>query len=230
MWNTNLLDVNDLTPYKAFAVSIQDLGKNLQADSGKNDPRSEVGITAAAFSLENEKLFVIGCCGGAVLLCSTDHKELAPSLKSTNEGDMSFKTPVQMGYAAHRSTIYSIDFSPSTRNLFVSASSDGEIRVYNSLDSKPVALIHQEIGPASACFWSRIRPVLYSLVMAGTVRSISLIRDGTHENRLCYGSSPFLVPDEEEVSNLWLNYSHRSGDEIALLSDRCELSIWQLAN
>lgn len=236
MWKLNLLDQKDLTPSKAFSVSTQDLGRSLSAPhSEKRNLRSEVGITAASFSFEQEKLFVIGCCGGALLLCSVNrgNEEVPPSLPSSNEEDLNFTTPVEMAYIAHRSTICCVDFSSAGRNLFLSASVDGEIRVYNVLDSKPVALMHLEFGLTSACFWSRERPVMYCLASGGAIRSISLMRDGSHSSRLWYSSSgsPFLTPDEEEVSNLWLNCSHSGSDEeLALLSARGELSIWRRTN
>lgn len=231
LWVLNLLDLNDFTPSKAFSVSTQDLGRSLPAHSEKSNLRSEVGITAASFSFEHENLFVIGCCGGALLLCSLQPaQEVAPSLQSANEQDLNFATPVQMAYIAHRSTVCCVDFSATGRNLFLSASVDGEMRVYNALDSKPVALMHLEFGLASACFWSRERPVIYCLASGGTVRSIVLIHDGSHQSRLCYSCSPFLTTDEEEVSNLWLNCWKRSSEELALLSARGELSIWKRTN
>lgn len=235
VWQVKSVDLNDIIPVKACAVSTQDLGRSLPTHSDKNSLRSEVGIAAASFSFENDKLFVIGCCGGAVLLCSLPHKEEADLiLRPTNEQELNkLETPVQMAYIPHRSTICCIEFSSSAsasgRNLFVSASADGEVRVYNALDSKPVALMHLEFGPTSACFWSRERLVIYCLASGGAIRSMALTRDASHEGRLSFCSNPFQ--DQEEVCNLWRNYWHKGDSEqLSLLSSRGELSIWRRTN
>lgn len=235
VWNVSSVDLNDMIPTKAFAVSTQDLGKSLSlpTHSDKNGLRSEVGIAAASFSFENDMLFAIGCCGGSVLLCSLHHKQEADLiLRSTNElHENKFDTPVQMAYIPHRSTICCMDFSPAGRNLFVSASVDGEVRVYNALDSKPVALMHLEFGPTSACFWSQERLVIYCLASGGAIRSMALTPDAPshHSTRLCFTSNPFQ-DQEEEVSNLWLNHWQRGDEQLCLLSSRGELSIWRRAN
>lgn len=232
LWKSNLLDANDLTPFKAFSVSTRDLGRSFPSQSEKDSLRSEVGIADASFSFENENLFVIGCFGGAVMLCSLNKaKDLGPSLAPQDATDLNLATPVQMAYIPHRSTISSVDFSSADRNLFLSASEDGELRVYNALDSKPVALMHLELDRSSVCFWSRERCLIHCLTSGGTMRSISVRQDGSQHTRLCCSSSPFLMHDiEEEVSHLWLNRCQRSGEELALLSARGELSVWRRRN
>jgi WD40 repeat protein len=245
LWNVSPVDLNDMIPTKAFAVSTQDLGKSLPTHSDKNSLRSEVGIAAASFSPENETLFAIGCCGGSVLLCSLHHslhphpkQEADLILRSTNEQhENKFDTPVQMAYIPHRSTICCMEFAPAGRNLFVSASADGEVRVYNALDSKPVALIHLEFGPTSACFWSKERLLIYCLASGGAIRSMTLTHDASHHtsgsgssSRLCFTSNPFQDQDEGEVCNLWLNSWNKGDEQLCLLSSRGELSIWSTTN
>lgn len=216
-WQLNLTEKSEfLVPFRAFAVSTTDLGRS----SHTTKTRSEVGIAAASFSYDQEKQFVIGCLGGSVLLCRLD-----PDLQSSGTQDLSFGSPVQMAYAPHRSSVTSVQFCRKDRNLFFSASDDGEIRVFNSLDSKPVALLHVQCERSTAFFWSNQRMVIFFVASGGVIRSIALSRD---LSRLCLMTTPFLAPDEQEVCNLWTNEYERHGDELALLSSRSEVCVWRV--
>lgn len=218
-WQLNLTEKSDfLVPLRAFAVSTTDLGRS--SHTGKTGTRSEVGIAASSFSWDQEQKFVIGCLGGAVLLCRLD-----PDLEFSGTQDLSFRSPVLMAYAPHRSSVTSVQFCRKHRNLFFSASDDGEVRVFNSLDSKPVALLHVQCDRSATFFWSHQKLVIFFLGSRGAIRSIALSRD---QSRLSLITTPFLAPDQQEVCNLWPNEYESRGDELALLSDRGDVCVWRV--
>ena len=123
---------------------------------------SELGIVSSSFSREDPFNFLVGCVGGSLFLCSLDtqpgQQNTDPFLRSYNAQEktgknISFTSPVRVSYVSHRSNVNSVEFCWTSRNLFLSGSVDGEVRVYNLLDVKPLAILHVESGLRSAS-WS----------------------------------------------------------------------------
>lgn len=220
VWEFSLTEGSDFfSPCRAFAVSTTDLGRTFHA--GKTSTRSEVGIASASFCDDEDQeeiVFVIGCFGGAVLRCHVNQE---------SSHDLGFDSPVGLAYAPHRSSITSVQFSPRERNLFLSASEDGEIRVFKSLDSKPVALLHLSLEKSAPCVWSHEGLVIFFLSSGGLLRSIALSPD---HSRLYHCTTPFLAQEleEQEVSSFWLNDYESRADELAVLSSRGDLCVWRL--
>lgn len=117
---------------------------------------SELGIIASSFSREDPYNFLVGCVGGSLYLCSLDtqsgqNNAATASLRSYNAlqetgKSILFNSPIRVSYVPHRNNVNSVEFSPTSRNLFLSASIDGEVRVYNLLDIKPLSVLHVESG------------------------------------------------------------------------------------
>lgn len=239
IWTVNVADVHDFTPSKAYIISIEDLPKSLNTTQSvrrekESSRSSEVGITDASFTCENESLFAAGCVGGALFLCSLDQSMDSGSL-SVSMNDKEFLNPVRMAYVPHRSSINSVQFSSKHNNLFLSSSVDGEIRVYESLDARPVALMHFECDKRSKSFWSQERGLIYCLTASGSIRSIRLSHESREDaktggsSKLYFDSNPYLLPGEvEEVTNLWPNRNKAACDEFAVFtSGKGLLSVWR---
>ena len=212
--------LSEFSPHKAYSVSTHDLSRSFASTRlDKQSISSEAGITKAAFASEQDGTdgcFVIGCFGGSVLLCS--HSTAADQ-----------ESPVQMAFTPHRTTIACLQFSGKQRHLLLSASIDGEIRVYNVLDSRPLAVMHhEELGDRGTCVWSREASALYCLT-SGTIRSIILSSSSHDRVSLRYSQQeplPALDP-EDEVSNLWLNDRESGCEQLTLLSARGDLCVWR---
>lgn len=114
---------------------------------------SELGIISSSFSREDPYNFLVGCVGGSLFLCSLDTTQSVQdsSLRSYNALEetaksISYYSPIRVSYVSHRNNVNSVEFCSTSRNLFLSGSIDGEVRVYNLLDVKPLAILHVESG------------------------------------------------------------------------------------
>lgn len=148
---------------------------------------SELGIISSSFSREDPYSFLVGCVGGSLFLCSLDTTQSVQNntdnslLRSYNALEetvksISFYSPIRVSYVPHRNNVNCLEFCSTSRNLFLSGSIDGEVRVYNLLDIKPLAVLHVESG---------LRSVSWSMDAHETRHSSSLNKGGTD------GSSEF---------------------------------------
>eukprot|EP00040_Diaphanoeca_grandis_P008675 m.46041 g.46041 ORF g.46041 m.46041 type:complete len:517 (-) comp20128_c0_seq1:363-1913(-) len=119
--------------------------------------QSEVGLTCISFSNEDKSRFAVGTETGAVLGCS-----LTPGSVSAAPADLPVGTPVVMGYEAHSGPVYAVGFSPFHRNLFLSASTDGSIQIYNLLQATPVHSLVPSAGYLFDVAWSPSRPMVFA--------------------------------------------------------------------
>lgn len=139
---------------------------------------SELGIISSSFSREDPYNFLVGCVGGSLFLCSLDttssgHNstqnatfvQSSPSfhaLEETGRRNISFTSPVRISYVSHRNNVNSVEFCSTSRTLFLSGSIDGEVRVYNLLDIKPLAVLHVECGLRSVSWSSQAHETRHS--------------------------------------------------------------------
>ena len=253
-----------------FAVFIQDLPKNLtpvsasssstrrrsiSSGSRTNDEvSSEVGISCSALNPEDNKSFIVGCIGGAIFLCSLDtSKVITTDKKPITLLKNKSSSPIKVTYAAHRSNVQGLDFSVHSRGkVFISCDSQGEVRVYNVLETRPVSVIHVEEG-LNCCLWSRVREsFIYCLRSDRHLISLSFFADeedadqpgqdaktckkkdtksSTHsEGRLRISSSFLTSLPSHDVQKLFLHHKTKpsSGEEIALVSTASDTTLYEI--
>ena len=136
--------------------------------SSSSSACSELGIISSCFSRDDPYNFLVGCVGGSLFLCSLDspqsgnlnqnkdasHLHLYNALEeNVTKRNISFSSPIRISYVPHRNNVNSVEFCSTSRKLFVSGSIDGEVRVYDRLNIKPLAVLHVESGLRSVS-WS----------------------------------------------------------------------------
>ncbi|GIY08837.1 WD repeat-containing protein 34 [Caerostris extrusa] len=82
----------------------------------------------------------------------------------TGFSPISLKSPINMGFERHKGQVTSVQFSPFSRNVFLSSGSDGELRIYSLLQPKPFLVLQLPNGGINAAQWSPIRPLVLSCI------------------------------------------------------------------
>jgi len=76
-----------------------------------------------------------------------------------------FPSPVPFVYLPHQGPVLDLQYSPFHRNLFLSCSTDGSARLYNTLQPRPLLTFE---APCSsylyAASWSPVRPAVFAMV------------------------------------------------------------------
>lgn len=81
-------------------------------------------------------------------------------------------------YEKHYGPVLSISTSPFNKRLFLTSSTDGQIRLYDVQDKRPVALFETEFGEFINCVrWSLFRPSVFAAVSnRGTLYLYDLVQ------------------------------------------------------
>lgn len=211
-------DVNkrSLLAFKCYSIVTKDLPKTICKDTiGK----SKVGLSAGSVvsrGASNCKL-VIGCWGGGLLLCSLEWKEQEMAINSKGLTEKT-DSPVVLSFAPHRSNITCINLWRENCFLFLSTSSDGELRVYHLNQSKPVAVYHCESSIVSA-YWSLSDSLIYTLMEdSASVALIDFNANEEEENRLISRQSTLMIRHKSEnVISFWPNGHKGRLEELALV-------------
>ncbi|CAF1514944.1 unnamed protein product, partial [Rotaria sordida] len=114
------------------------------------------------------------------------------------------KNPITMAYQSHDSPIYSVDFSPFNRHLFLTSAHDGQIRIYSQLFPNFGRCFAPEQGAIYTCRWSPSRPLVLA---AGSEHSGTLIYDlepqeGTLDNLLLPSIPVQQLPSSDKRSSI----------------------------
>ncbi|CAL1298835.1 unnamed protein product, partial [Larinioides sclopetarius] len=142
-----------------FVILAKQLPRNFLIKARKDN--AEIGITSMTINSEDRNIFVIATEGGGIFQCVFDSLVPAPY---TDFSPISLKSPMNMGFERHKGQVTSVQFSPFSRNIFLSAASDGELRIYSLLQPKPLLILQLPSGGISAAQWSPIRPLVLSCV------------------------------------------------------------------
>jgi len=113
---------------------------------------------------------VVGLENGLVLKCSVEVSE---------------SNPVTFAYKPHKGPVYSIDWSPFSRNIFLTSSTDKTCRIYHSLESVPLRCIQIEdfmtnFSTTDAILtarWSYTRPCLFTICCFDQVFCYDIIQE-----------------------------------------------------
>ena len=89
------------------------------------------------------------------------------------------KNPITMSYQSHDSPIYSVNFSPFNRHLFLTSGHDGQVRIYSQLFVSEICFYFLLIdisvqpnygrcfaaaqGAIFSCRWSPSRPLVFAV-------------------------------------------------------------------
>ncbi|KAG2436250.1 hypothetical protein HXX76_006561 [Chlamydomonas incerta] len=110
--------------------------------------------------------FLVGTEGGKIFKCYNDANDINTKefSRAVGAGErVELRTPVREGgYQPHAGAVFGLDCSPFQRELFLTGSTDGSVRMYSSLRMQP--LLHLE--PTSSYLfvvqWSPFRPLVFA--------------------------------------------------------------------
>ena len=77
-----------------------------------------------------------------------------------------FASPLTFRYQRHAGPAYATKFSPFHRNVFLSASTDTSVRLYNQLQPQPFHVTEPSSSPLLAAAWSPARPLVFAACAA----------------------------------------------------------------
>ena len=219
--------VNDksIQLFEAFVILAQDMPRTIHIKGDKSE--AEVGIECLSLNCEDPNIFIIGCIGGAIFQCSLVNKKpvlyKSQSSISTKDKNIEFKSPIVMSYASHRSHVNVVQFSPISRNVFFSCSSDSELRIYNILQSVPLIVIHTDV-PLVSSQWSPSQPIIAGVGTDGRVYIYSI-----NDTRVSNSLLNFSIG--ENIFAKSLIYNNIEGKEqIAIIASNNEIQIWDLSH
>lgn len=119
----------------------------------------ELGITSVSFSCENNTTFISGTDSGGIVKCAL--KSDVPRLKGVAAVDLGESSPVQLAFQPHGGPVYSVACSPFHRNFFLTASTDGTVRLYSHLETSPLLIMEPSGGYLFDVEWSQNRPLVF---------------------------------------------------------------------
>ncbi|XP_034179867.2 cytoplasmic dynein 2 intermediate chain 2 [Osmia lignaria lignaria] len=168
-------------------------------------------ITTFDFSSRDPIIFVVGTLCGGIYKCSLDH--VAPI-----EGDETLMDPVIDKYERHEGSITCIKCSP-VRNLFVTAATDKEIRIYDFEQHACLRSISCENTVVGLTWLIGNSDVLATYGASSNIRLYN-VTDGKLVTNVKFESS-----DRENVSCLRVNGKK---DMAAIGDTQGNLEIWRI--
>uniref|UniRef100_A0A7S3EYX0 Uncharacterized protein n=1 Tax=Haptolina ericina TaxID=156174 RepID=A0A7S3EYX0_9EUKA len=73
-----------------------------------------------------------------------------------------YQSPITFSYEPHSGPVYEAVFSPFHRNLFLTASTDSSIRLYNLIQNRPVHVTEPCASSIFSVDWSPSRPMVFA--------------------------------------------------------------------
>ncbi|CAF1418009.1 unnamed protein product [Adineta steineri] len=222
LWNP-LPSKNNLKLTDAYFVSTKISSKS----SGK-----PMGVTSVSFNNEDAETFVFGCDSGHLYKGSLNS---VSTVQSREQGlaDMTIqpKNPITMAYQSHDSPIYSVNFSPFNRHLFLTSAHDGQIRIYSQLFPNYGRCFAPAQGAIFTCRWSPSRPLLLA---AGSEHGRTLIYDlepeeGASTDLLSSIPVQELPSSDKRSSIICLEFNHKTSNTLACGDSAGAVTIWKLA-
>lgn len=151
-------DEKHLNPIKSFRIRAGTIRSSGAKGIGS------VGITCCAvaitvkdgieFTTGDERVLVAGCENGAIVKCDVDEQ-------STDDD------PVKFLYKGHLGPVYSIDWSPFHRHVFLTCSTDQRCRFYHALHASPLREFTPYTGVDQYLYSSRWSPAKAMTIFSG---------------------------------------------------------------
>ncbi|KAG8231832.1 hypothetical protein J437_LFUL008603, partial [Ladona fulva] len=123
----------------------------LEKGRGLNlSPDELLPITCFSFMTNNSSNFVVAVENGGLFRCST----ITTKPISGIDPEVNLSDPSSGSFQSHNGQIRDVQFSPDQHQMFISCSSDGEIRLYNYEQSSPLRTILHDEGIVNGLSWS----------------------------------------------------------------------------
>ncbi|XP_054716481.1 cytoplasmic dynein 2 intermediate chain 2-like [Uloborus diversus] len=211
------LENNTFKAYDGFIILVKELPRNFTIKTSKEN--AEVGIISLSVNFEDPSIFVIGTEGGGIFQGSFN--ALNPA-SYTGVTSVELKNPITMSFERHKGQVTSVQFSPFTRNIFLTSGSDGEVRLYNLMQTKPVMVLQLSSGGVNAACWSPIRPMVFSCACSdGELHVWDLMINKT-------APTETITLDRGQVGGLNLQYNKENFQLLATSTTNGKISVWQL--
>ncbi|GLC41313.1 WD repeat-containing protein 34 [Pleodorina starrii] len=164
-----------------MAFQREPRGASVAAASGKDAGKDGGGGGGGISGVGGEGTFLVGTEGGKIFKCYNDAndvntKEFSRAVAAGERFDL--RTPVkEAGYQAHAGAVFGLDCSPFQRDLFLTSSTDGSVRLYSSLNKQPLLHLEPTSAYLFAVQWSPFRPLVFAAAAAdGCVYVYDLMR------------------------------------------------------
>ena len=144
-----------LDPIFTCTLTTSCIPKSIRVSKGR--PQDALGITCAALSREDPKVYLVGTESGNVFKCSLHGVPMGKNEKVVSEN------VVTMAYTPHVGPVYSVCSSPFHRNLFLTCGIDATLCLFSMLDRNPVLVIDAEsLHYILSAEWSYVRPTVFT--------------------------------------------------------------------
>ncbi|KAM4720205.1 cytoplasmic dynein 2 intermediate chain 2 [Anableps anableps] len=136
---------------------------------------STVGVTALALSPWDSDTFLVGSEGGLLLRCSFSAQ--TPAAVTPAGRSVTPRAPAVFSFRPSSGPVHSVHCSPFHRNLFVSAGTDGLVRVHSLLQADPLLSVRVSDSYVFQVQWSPSRPLVFAAATGrGEVQIFDLAR------------------------------------------------------
>ncbi|UJR27315.1 hypothetical protein I4U23_008608 [Adineta vaga] len=215
LWNP-LPSKNNLKLSDAYFVSTK-----ISSSKSSGKPMGVISIT---FNNEDSETFMFGCDSGHLYKGSLNS---VTAVQSREEGlaDMTVqpKNPIIMTYQSHDSPIYSVNFSPFHRHLFLTSAHDGQPNYGRCFAPTRGAIF--------TCRWSPSRPLVFA---AGSEHGQTLIYDlepqeGAPTGLLSSVPVQELPSSDKRSSIICLEFNHKTPNILACGDSTGAVVVWKLA-
>ncbi|XP_071448397.1 cytoplasmic dynein 2 intermediate chain 2-like [Hetaerina americana] len=203
---------------QGFGVTGSHLSQSKKGKSVTHSVDELLPITSFSFVFNDPTSFIVAVEGGGLFRCSS----LSTKVIAGSDPDFVMNDPVISAYEGHNSHICDVQCSPNQDNIFISCSSDGEIRYYNLNQTSPLQIIQFDGGMVKGLSWSPTQADVF-------------LCWGEDSNLLLYDLSkgPFkpYLPLESNDSHSKVKsamYNPQSARTIAVADDAGHVTVWNL--
>eukprot|EP00162_Nutomonas_longa_P012066 comp20893_c0_seq1/m.43466 comp20893_c0_seq1/g.43466 ORF comp20893_c0_seq1/g.43466 comp20893_c0_seq1/m.43466 type:complete len:533 (-) comp20893_c0_seq1:7-1605(-) len=211
-------------PIAGFALSTSSVPRKLNRSGGK--VASVFGSSAISFSCEAEgTTFVAATESGNVLKCSTRPPKSVPvsgeEYSKNPRQEVSYPSPIVFPLEPHQGPVNAISCSPFHRTVVATCSADGSLRLYNTLQQVPFAILDPGEVPLFSVAMSPNRPAVLAVSSSdGRIFVYDFLEDR---------NAPTLTLETGSRCEVFsLAFNRRSPELLASGDARGQIKIWKL--